>query len=65
MAKKVVASLKKSGGVSYTKAFKLVKTSKGAYGYESKVLMKELVDDFHRTMTLKNWSLCGMKSSTL
>jgi hypothetical protein len=49
MAKKVVASLKKSGGVSYTKAFKLIKTSKGAYGYESKVLMKELVDDFFKS----------------
>ncbi|MDA8650384.1 MAG: DUF4295 family protein [Schleiferiaceae bacterium] len=49
MAKKVVASLKKSGGVSYTKAFKLIKTSKGAYGYESKVLMKDLVDDFFKS----------------
>jgi hypothetical protein len=27
----------------------LVKTSKGAYGYESKVLMKELVDDFFKS----------------
>lgn len=49
MAKKVVASLKKSGGVSYTKAFKLVKTSKGAYGYESKVLVKGMVDDFFKS----------------
>ena len=49
MAKKVVASLKKSGGVSYTKAFKLVKTSKGDYGYESKVLVKDMVDDFFKS----------------
>jgi hypothetical protein len=49
MAKKVVASLKKSGGVLYTKAFKLVKTSKGAYGYESKVLVKDMVDDFFKS----------------
>ncbi|CAI8306530.1 MAG: Uncharacterised protein [Owenweeksia sp. TMED14] len=48
MAKKVVASLKKAGGSSYTKAFKLVKTSKGAYGYESKVMLKDLVDDFFK-----------------
>tara|TARA_Y100000389_G_scaffold152574_1_gene152623 strand:- start:2420 stop:2569 length:150 start_codon:yes stop_codon:yes gene_type:complete len=49
MAKKVVASLKKSGGVSYTKAFKLVKTAKGAYGYESKVMVKDMVDDFFKS----------------
>ena len=46
MAKKVVATLKKAGGVSYTKALKLVKSSKGAYAYEEKIIIKDAVINF-------------------
>jgi hypothetical protein len=46
MAKKVVATLKKVGGVSYTRALKLVKSSKGAYAYEEKIIIKDDVKNF-------------------
>lgn len=46
MAKKVVATLKKVGGVSYTRALKLVKSSKGAYAYEEKIVIKDDVNNF-------------------
>lgn len=46
MAKKVVATLKKVGGVSYTKAFKLTKSPKGAYAFEEKIIIKDDVNNF-------------------
>ncbi|MEJ6737916.1 MAG: DUF4295 family protein [Cryomorphaceae bacterium] len=46
MAKKVVATLKKAGGVTFTKALKLVKSSKGAYAYEEKIMIKDEVNNF-------------------
>jgi hypothetical protein len=38
MAKKVVATLKKEGATLYTKAVKIVKTAKGGYGYEQRIM---------------------------
>jgi hypothetical protein len=47
MAKKVVATLKKEGGVVYTKVVKMVKKNGAeAYSFEEKVMPKDLVNDF-------------------
>ena len=46
MAKKVVATLKKEGGVVYTKAVKIVKTAKGGWGFEERIMPKDNVKDF-------------------
>tara|TARA_B100001758_G_C17978307_1_gene386793 strand:- start:302 stop:457 length:156 start_codon:yes stop_codon:yes gene_type:complete len=47
MAKKVVATLQKGGGKGYTKAIKMVRSSKtGAYMFQEKILLKENVAAF-------------------
>ena len=42
MAKKVVATLKKAGGITYARAIKVVKTSSGSYGFEEKIMLKTM-----------------------
>ncbi len=47
MAKKVVATLKKQGGVKYAKVIKAVKSPKtGAYTFVESVMAPEFVKDF-------------------
>lgn len=47
MAKKVVATLKKEGSISFTKVIRMKKSEKsGAYAFEEKVINKETVNDF-------------------
>ena len=47
MAKKVVATLQKGGGKGYTKAVKMVRSSKsGAYMFQEKIVLKEHVKSF-------------------
>ena len=47
MAKKVVATLKKEGGVKYAKVVKAVKSPKtGAYVFEEKILPEDQVKEF-------------------
>jgi len=47
MAKKVVATLQKGGGKGFTKAIKMVKSSKtGAYSFQEKIVLKESVAAF-------------------
>ena len=47
MAKKVVATLQKGGGKGYTKAIKMVRSSKtGAYSFSEKILLKENIGSF-------------------
>jgi hypothetical protein len=46
MAKKVVATLKKEGGVSYAKVIRAVKSDKtGAYTFKEKMVPSTLVQD--------------------
>ncbi len=50
MAKKVVATLKKEGSASFTKAVKLTKNAKsGAYSFEEKIIAKDLVNEFFKS----------------
>jgi Domain of unknown function (DUF4295) len=47
MAKKVVATLKKEGGVAYIKAIKSVKSPKtGAYSFREEILPEPQIKDF-------------------
>ena len=47
MAKKVVATLQKGGGKGYTKAIKMVRSTKtGAYTYRERMVLKENVASF-------------------
>ena len=47
MAKKVVATLQKGGGKGFTKAVKMVKSTKtGAYAFQEKIVLKESVAAF-------------------
>ena len=46
MAKKVVATLKREGGVVYAKAIKMVKGENGSYSFEEKILPKEQASSF-------------------
>lgn len=48
MAKKVVATLKKAGGITYARAIKVVKTSNGGYGFEEKIMVKDDVPNFFK-----------------
>ncbi|MDI9862025.1 MULTISPECIES: DUF4295 family protein [Flectobacillus] len=41
MAKKVVATLKKEGGVKYAKVIKAVKTATGAYSFKEEIVLQE------------------------
>ncbi|MFY7825739.1 DUF4295 family protein [Cellulophaga sp. BC115SP] len=41
MAKKVVATLKKEGGVKYAKVIKAVKTANGAYSFKEEIVLQE------------------------
>ncbi|WP_081681339.1 DUF4295 family protein [Flectobacillus major] len=43
MAKKVVATLKKEGGVKYAKVIKAVKTSTGAYSFKEEIILQDEV----------------------
>ncbi len=46
MAKKVVATLKKEGGVKYAKVIKAVKSPKtGAYTFREEIVTEDLVKD--------------------
>jgi len=47
MAKKVVATLKRSGGVTYTRVIKMERSPKtGAYTFKDAVVESETVKDF-------------------
>ncbi len=47
MAKKVVASLKKEGGITYTRVIKMERSPKtGAYTFKDAVVETEQVKDF-------------------
>ena len=47
MAKKVVATLKKAGGVTYTRVIKMERSPKtGAYTFKETVVEAENVNDF-------------------
>jgi hypothetical protein len=46
MAKKVVATLKKDGGVVMTKAIKMVRTKSGGYSFEERIMPKDVVNEF-------------------
>lgn len=47
MAKKVVATLKKEGGIVYIKAIRTVKSPKsGAYTFKEEILPEDQVKDF-------------------
>ncbi len=47
MAKKVVATLQKGGGKGFTKAVKMIKSTKsGAYIFQEKMVLKEAVSAF-------------------
>jgi hypothetical protein len=48
MAKKVVATLKKEGGVSMTKVIKMVKSESGNYTFEERIVLKDNVNDFFK-----------------
>lgn len=48
MAKKVVATLKKEGGVSMTKVIKMVKTDAGNYAFEERIMLKDNAKDFFK-----------------
>ncbi len=46
MAKKVVATLKKAGGLNFTKIIKAVKSEKtGAYTFKEQIVSSELVKE--------------------
>jgi hypothetical protein len=47
MAKKVVATLKKEGGIKYTRVVKAVKSPKtGAYIFKEEIMPEDQVKDF-------------------
>lgn len=46
MAKKVVATLKKEGGVVMAKAIKMVKSPEGNYTFEERIMPKDNVKEF-------------------
>ncbi len=47
MAKKVVATLKTSGGKAYTKCIKMVKSEKtGAYTFKTEIVLNDEVKNF-------------------
>ncbi len=47
MAKKVVASLQKKGGKDYTKAIKMVRSSKtGSYTFKQEIIPKDQLKTF-------------------
>jgi len=49
MAKKVVASLQKGAGKSYSKVIKMVKSDKtGAYKFVEEIVPNEMVNDFFK-----------------
>jgi hypothetical protein len=50
MAKKVVASLQKGAGKSYSKVIKMVKSEKtGAYKFIEEIIPNEFVTDYFKT----------------
>jgi hypothetical protein len=46
MAKKVVATLKSSDSKQFTKVINMVKSPKGSYSFEERVVPKEAAKDF-------------------
>jgi hypothetical protein len=46
MAKKVVATLKSADAKQYTKVIKAIKTPKGSYTFEERVVSKDMANDF-------------------
>jgi hypothetical protein len=45
MAKKVVATLKTGDSKQFTKVIKVVKTPKGSYSFEERIVAKDLAAD--------------------
>lgn len=45
MAKKVVATLKKEGGVKYAKVIRAVKLDSGAYTFKEEIVPEDQVQD--------------------
>lgn len=45
MAKKVVATLKKEGGVKYAKVVRAIKTESGTYSFKEEIVTEDLVKD--------------------
>jgi len=45
MAKKVVATLKSADAKQYTKVIKAIKTPKGSYSFEERVVSKDMAND--------------------
>lgn len=48
MAKKVVATLKKEGSAMFTKVVKMVKSEKGSYAFEEKIVNKDVSSEFFK-----------------
>ncbi|GAB5556274.1 MAG: hypothetical protein SchgKO_04870 [Schleiferiaceae bacterium] len=48
MAKKVVATLKKEGSAMFTKVVKMVKSEKGSYAFEEKIVNKDTTKEFFK-----------------
>ena len=48
MAKKVVATLKTGDSKQYTKVINMIKTPKGSYSFEERVVPKDAAKDFLR-----------------
>ncbi len=46
MAKKVVATLKSADAKQFTKVIKTVKTPKGSYSFEERVVSKDMAKEF-------------------
>lgn len=46
MAKKVVATLKSADAKQFTKVIKAVKTPKGSYSFEERVVSKDMANEF-------------------
>jgi len=46
MAKKVVATLKSADAKQYTKVIKPIKTPKGSYSFEERVVSKDMANEF-------------------
>lgn len=48
MAKKVVATLKKGDSASFTKVVKMVKSAKGDYSFEERIVNKDVANEFFK-----------------
>jgi len=48
MAKKVVATLKKSAAKDFAKVYRAVKNKKGAYSFKTEIIANEFVKDYFK-----------------